>query len=40
VQADVHDRLAHPIGGLTLDRTKWGKDPGLELGFDPVLDWI
>jgi hypothetical protein len=40
VQADVHDRLALPIGGPTLDRTEWGKDPGLEPGFDPVLDRI
>jgi hypothetical protein len=30
VQVDVHDRLALPIGGLTLDLTEWGKDPGLE----------
>jgi hypothetical protein len=40
VQADVHDWLALPVGGLTLDRTEWGKDPGLELGFDPMLDRI
>jgi hypothetical protein len=40
VQADVHDRLALPVGGPTLDRTEWGKDPGLEPGFDPVLDQI
>jgi hypothetical protein len=40
VQADVHDRLALSIGGPTLDRTEWGKDPGLEPGFDPMLDWI
>jgi hypothetical protein len=40
VQADVHDRLALPVGGPTLDRTEWGKDPGLEPGFDPVLDRI
>jgi hypothetical protein len=40
VQADVHNWLALPIGGLTLDRTEWGKDPGLEPGFDPVLDRI
>jgi hypothetical protein len=40
VQADVHDRLALPIGGPTLDRTEWGKDPGLEPGFNPVLDRI
>jgi hypothetical protein len=40
VQADVHDRLALPVGGPTLDRTEWGKDPGLEPGFDPLLDQI
>jgi hypothetical protein len=40
VQADVHDRLALPVGGPTLDRTEWGKDPGLEPGFDPLLDRI
>jgi hypothetical protein len=40
VQADVHDRLALPVGGPTLDSTEWGKDPGLEPGFDPVLDRI
>jgi hypothetical protein len=40
VQADVHDRLALPVGGPTLNRTKWGKDPGLEPNFDPVLDRI
>jgi hypothetical protein len=40
VQANVHDRLALPVGGLTLDRTEWGKDPDLEPGFDPVLDRI
>jgi hypothetical protein len=40
LQVDVHDRLALPIGGLTLDRIEWVKDPGLELGFNPVLDRI
>jgi hypothetical protein len=40
VQADVHDRLTLPFGGPTLDRTDWGKDPGLESGFDPVLHRI
>jgi hypothetical protein len=40
VQADVHDRLALPVDGLTLDRTEWEKDPNLEPGFDPVLDRI
>jgi hypothetical protein len=40
VQADVNDRLALPVGSLTLDHTEWGKDPGLEPGFDPLLDRI
>jgi hypothetical protein len=40
VQVDIHDRLALPVGGPTLDRTEWGKDPGLEPGFDHVLDPI
>jgi hypothetical protein len=40
VQADVHDWLALPVGGLTLDSTEWGKDLDLEPGFDPVLDQI
>jgi hypothetical protein len=40
VQENVHDRLTLPIGGPTLDHTEWGKDPGLEPGFDRVLDWI
>jgi hypothetical protein len=40
VLADVHDRLALPVGSPTLDRTEWGKDPGLESGFDPMLDRI
>jgi hypothetical protein len=40
VQADIHDRLTLPIGGPTLDRTEWVKDPCLEPGFDPVLDRI
>jgi hypothetical protein len=40
VQADIHDRLALPVGGSTLDHTEWGKDLGLEPGFDPVLDRI
>jgi hypothetical protein len=40
VQADVHDWLTLPVGGPTLDRTEWGKDPGMEPGFDPVLDRI
>jgi hypothetical protein len=40
MQADVHDRLALPVGSPTLDRTEWGKDPSLEPSFDPVLDRI
>jgi hypothetical protein len=40
VQANVHERLALPVGGPTLDHTEWGKDLGLELRFDPVLDRI
>jgi hypothetical protein len=40
VQMDIHDRITLPVGGPTLDRTEWGKDPGLESGFDPVLDQI
>jgi hypothetical protein len=40
VQAYVHNRLALPVGGLTLNHTEWGKDPGMEPGFDLVLDWI
>jgi hypothetical protein len=40
VQADIHDQLALPIGDLTPDRTELGKDPGLEPGFDPMLDQI
>jgi hypothetical protein len=40
VQVDVHDRLALPIAALTLDRAEWVKDPGLESGYDPVLDQI
>jgi hypothetical protein len=40
VQVNVHDRLALPVDGSTLDHTEWGKDPGLEPGFNPVLDRI
>jgi hypothetical protein len=40
VQADAHDRLVIPAVAPTLDRAEWGKDPGLDSGFDPVLDWI
>jgi hypothetical protein len=38
MQADAHDRLVIPAAVPTLDRAEWGKDPGLESGFDPVLD--
>jgi hypothetical protein len=40
VQADAYDRLTLLVDGPTLNRTEWGKDPGLEPGFDPVLDRI
>jgi hypothetical protein len=40
VQVDAHDRLTLPVDAPTLDRTERVKDPGLESGFDPVLDWI
>jgi hypothetical protein len=40
VQADSNDRLALPAGAPTLDCTEWVKDPGLESGFDPILDQI
>jgi hypothetical protein len=40
VQADAHDRLTLLVGAPTLDHTEWVKGPGLESGFDPVLDWI
>jgi hypothetical protein len=40
VQADVHDRLALPVVAMTLDLAEWVKEPGLESGFDPVLDRI
>jgi hypothetical protein len=40
VQVDAHDRLAFPAGDPTLDHANWMKDPDLESGFDPVLDWI
>jgi hypothetical protein len=35
VQANAHDRLTLPAAALTLDCAEWGKDPGLESGFDP-----
>jgi hypothetical protein len=38
MQADAHDRLVIPAVAPTLDRVEWGKDPGLESGFDPVQD--
>jgi hypothetical protein len=40
MQADAHDRLVIPAAAPTLDRAEWGKDPGLESAFDPVLDRI
>jgi hypothetical protein len=40
VQADAHDRLVIPAAAPTLDRAEWGKDPGLESGFNSVLDRI
>jgi hypothetical protein len=40
VQADAHYRLVIPTAVPTLDRAEWGRDPGLESGFDPVLDRI
>jgi hypothetical protein len=40
VQVDIHDWLALPVDGPTLDSTEWGKDPGLEPGFNPVPDRI
>jgi hypothetical protein len=40
VQADIYDRLTLPVAALTLDCIEWVKDPGLESGFDPVLDRI
>jgi hypothetical protein len=40
MQADAHDRLVIPAAAPTLNRAEWGKDPGLEPGFDPVLDQI
>jgi hypothetical protein len=40
VQADAHDRLTLPASAPTLDCTEWGKDPGLDSGFNLVLDRI
>jgi hypothetical protein len=40
VLADAHDQLALHVDAPTLDRTEWVKDPGLESGFNPVLDRI
>jgi hypothetical protein len=37
---DADDRLALPVNALTLDRVEWVRDPGLESGFDHVLDQI
>jgi hypothetical protein len=40
MQADAHDRLMIPAAAPTLNHAEWGKDPGLESGFDLVLDRI
>jgi hypothetical protein len=40
MQVDAHDQLVIPTAAPTLNRAEWGKDPGLESGFDPVLDRI
>jgi hypothetical protein len=40
MQADAHERLVVSAAAPTLNRAEWGKDPGLESGFDPVLDRI
>jgi hypothetical protein len=40
MQADAHDRLVIPAAAPTLNYAEWGKDLGLESGFDPVLDQI
>jgi hypothetical protein len=40
MQVDTHDRLVIPAAAPTLNRAEWGKDPGLESGFDLVLDRI
>jgi hypothetical protein len=40
MQANAHDRLVIPAATPTFNRAEWGKDPGLEPGFDPVLDRI
>jgi hypothetical protein len=40
VQADAHDRLALLATMPTLYRALWGKDPGLDSRFNPVLDRI
>jgi hypothetical protein len=40
MQADAHDWLVIPVAVPTLNRAEWWKDPGLESGFDPVLDRI
>jgi hypothetical protein len=40
MQADAHDRLVIPAAAPTLKRAEWGKDPGMEPGFDPVMDRI
>jgi hypothetical protein len=40
MQADAHARLVISAAAPTLNCADWGKDPGLESGFDPVLDRI
>jgi hypothetical protein len=40
VHADAHDRLVLLAATSTLDCVEWWKDPGLESGFDPMLDQI
>jgi hypothetical protein len=37
---DIHDRLVLLTAAPTLHRADWGKDPSLELGFNPVLERI
>jgi hypothetical protein len=40
VQADVHDRVMLPTVVPTPHHADWGKDPGLESRFNPVLERI
>jgi hypothetical protein len=39
VQANVHDWLALPVGGPTLDRTEWVKAPGAGSDLVPRREW-